>query len=435
MENLEKVNKLGLTVKTTELEHGKEGQVISLLNVVDTENKLKEMAEKNKAIVVSRENLKDAEAGKKELRDSRLLLQKVMKQNQDFIKDVRKKNDECFQELIDIIEPEEKRLKEQIDAEKEKIAEEKRLKKEEELRKKLEIEKKIHNYESTIDALSKTVKTIEGKKEYVKFLNDLQDEIDADVFDDLSFEAKKIKAIGDGYLKVIDRNIEEEEKAQEKREEADRIIKEQEEKKRLLEEEKRKEAESVEKIKQDILNIRIKTLESQGFQVIDGFIKIGNVGRSLEDIKQMNEIDWYNLQSTLKAELDIQEKRNQKKVLEVKQESIEIWKTLQHKEIQLGAEEPRKFKGDYPTIEEIDSYKESNRVLNEIQRQNKANKVKGEIDTFKNEILEFFNTVGSKIRDTEFECQESRAILDNLMDRFSSSVDEVLGGVINNNQN
>jgi len=420
----------------------KEGDsgLIAIIDLDDTRARLEMVASKYQGLVITEDNYKK-EGGEAELvlRRFRYDLQKVRDHNKRKLLDAKKASEERLNELIGIIEPIERTLKSAIKEISDRKSEEKRLAKEAESKKKQEIENSISDFRTKVEAWGESFDTEEKMLKYGDMRRELSGLIEDEFFEELTFEAKEISAMADAYSgEIVDRVNKKKEQAEktrleeEEREKEEARIKEEVAKKEgeeIIKAKKRAEEEQV--MKEQVFEIRKPILISMGFdESEEGFRLTKSISVSKESVRDINEVDWYRTVSDLKEAIEAEKAKLEANKAELNAESKKMWADLNERYKELSGEK-KKFAGEYPTLAEIDAFRAIVKELSRIDRNKTAKIVKQEIEPYKDGVLNFFNEMGRKIREDNFQETSSRQILDHMMNQFSVVVDEVLGDVMN----
>lgn len=166
------------------------GSLIELKNNEETESKLKEVAEKFKDLKITTENLDEGKKAREEVRNFRYNIQSVLKHNNDLLNATKKTLKESSEKLIEIIEPTESRLHEQIQA----IENKKKIEKEEKERIENEritgISKKIAEFTSFLEIKFQIGKTEKDLSEFDSKLEEIENSLD--LLQEFRFEGEDI---------------------------------------------------------------------------------------------------------------------------------------------------------------------------------------------------------------------------------------------------
>lgn len=397
--------------------NGEDGEIIRLVDIEHTKEKLSKMAEKYQTLVITKDNYKKEGAeAERSLRDTRYLLQNVHKKNNKYLNEVKRQEKEVFDSLISVIQVVEDRLKGEISAIENVVKKEKEEKeKAEELRKK-KIEDNLAEWELNLGKMLGAIKNDEQLLEFDNSLNDLKDSFET--FEEFEFKAKRLHAVFTGRRSEAVNVIEEAKKLEED--------------KKKIEEEKAQLAAKKDKI----LNFRISQLKARGFEdnmmdhpsvmneSIDEYFKA-------ERILAADEVDW----TVILDEIDVKIKESQvnkdeeakKAVIDAKKKwndlidvfkgfggDIKVWKLK---------------KDEVPTDKDIEKLKVATEHLQAQKRLLKLQGVRNEIEPLQNEFLDFIAGFEKRVKEVEFKNPESKTILENLINRFEDVVNEVLGEV------
>lgn len=416
---------------------GEDGQFITLVDLEQTKVILTDLAEKYKGLEVTKENYKKEGAeAEKELRQTRYALQRIYKSNNAFLNDIKKSEKDTYDGLIELIEPQEKRIYDQVNAFKEIEAKAK----EEEARKEKERVEKIEQALKEAEfAMEKAIiqgKTQEDLADYDKFLEEFKNSFET--FEEMEFKAKRLHAIYTAKRSQLVTQIEEYEDLERKR-------KEQAEK-----DEKR--AEQLAKI----YEARKALLIKKGFELthLDTFMAFG-LEYSIKEVKDKDEVDWYDLVELIdekiakaKEEAEAKEKaekeereRKEKEEQERKEKEerdalIKARKDWDDMVIQYQAlgGEPKLWKlrkDEIPSKEEVADLVKALKDLHAQKRLLKQKEVKADIEPYKDEVLEFLKGLDAKISGEKFKNIESKTILENFKNRTLEVINEVFGEVYN----
>lgn len=417
---------------------GEDGQFITLVDLEQTKVILTDLAEKYKGLEVTKENYKkEGTEAEKELRQTRYALQRIYKSNNAFLNDIKKSEKDTYDGLIELIEPQEKRIYDQVNAFKEIEAKAK----EEEARKEKERVEKIEQALKEAEfAMEKAIiqgKTQEDLAEYDKFLEEFKNSFET--FEEMEFQAKRLHAIYTAKRSQLVTQIEEYEELERKR-------KEQAEK-----DEKR--AEQLAKI----YEARKALLIKKGFELthLDTFTAFG-LEYSIQEVKDKDEVDWYDLVELIdekiakaKEEAEAKEKaekeereRKEKEEQERKEKEerdalIKARKDWDDMVIQYQAlgGDPKLWKlrkDEIPSKEEVADLVKALKDLHTQKRLLKQKEVKADLEPYKDEVLEFLKGLDGKISGAKFKNIESKTILENFKNRTLEVVNEVFGEVYNN---
>lgn len=403
VKELSEIEKVLTPKKLKEYASGENGEFIKLVDVEQTKSLLLEIANKHKNIVVSRDNYKkEAKSAEKELRDARLALQRIHKSNNSLLNKAKKDEKELYESLIDIVSGEEKKIREKIDEIDSAIRKEKEEAELRERRKKEELESNIKKYELFFEGKISGGKTDSDLVEYNKKLDEMQENIDKDIYGEFGYKAIRVQAVYEGRRSELESRIESEKARAKEIEELN------------AEKEKR------EKQAEVALKFRLNHIEATGFKVEDE--------AEIEKIKGLSEVEWYDY---LEAFVDLAKEKKEKQKKDAK-EAIKkikgIWSDLVSKYIELGGgKNDFDIAGRVPTDKELEKLKSSISSLKERNLSIKKKGVKKEISYYQNRLLKTLSDLDKKRKEQEFEHEESKTIIDNLMTETEKVVNRVLG--------
>lgn len=429
---------------------GKEGQYIKLVDVQQTEDLLKDLAAKYEGLEVTEENYKkEALEAERELRNTRYALQRIQKANNKFLNEVKREEKEIFENLIGVIQPQEERLKSQID----KLEEaERKAKEEAERREKERIEKIENSLNAAKMALERALikgRTDEDLKEYDEFLADLKAKFET--FEEMEFKAQRIHAVYTGRRQELVKQINEAKELE--REKAELKRRKEIENQRIREEIKRRE---------ELFKKREEVLIKIGFQREVGAFKLGDLFYLLSEVKEANELDFFEIQQKAieeKEKVEQKKKEEEQKRAEALKAEEQRRKEKQKEKEQNKIKEARKAWDDMFTIfcglggdptkfrlksDELPSEKDVKRLRAEVDelhrkkreeeaemKKEKAEEVKAELNPFVNEILDFFGNVEKQVDKLNFKHEETENILKSFLRKSELLAKTVFGEVYN----
>jgi hypothetical protein len=405
---------------------GEDGQFIKLVDIDHTKQLLTDLATKYKDLKITKDNWKqEGVEGEKELRQTRYALQRIYKSNNAFLNDVKKSEKQTYDDLINVIEPHEKRVYDEVNAFKE-IA---KKEKEEADRKEKErvegIEKALKETEFALEKAVIQGKTQEDLIKYDEFLEDLKNRF-AD-FEEMEFQAKRLHAIYTAKREKLKEQVTNQEAlVKQMQENAEKEAKREEQKGKIYELRKDK--------------LLKKGLEFTHLNTFDGY----GVNITNEDVKQKDEIEWYEFLETLdekiqkqKEEQEAKEKQEQEAKDKAEKDALikarKDWDDLVTIYEGLGGD-PKVWKlkkDEIPSTGDIERLTKATRDLQIQKKTLKLKAVKDDIEPFKNNTLQFLKLIDETITATTFKNAESKSILENFKERTLEVVNEVFGEVYN----
>lgn len=438
-QGLVEVNDVTITTELKEIaKKGEDGQFITLVDLEHTKTILTDLSEKYKGLEVTKDNYKKEGAdAERELRQTRYALQRIYKSNNSFLNEVKNNEKATYEGLIELIQPQEKRIYDQVNAFKEIEAKAK----EEEARKEKERVEKIEQALKEAEfAMEKAIiqgKTQEDLAEYDKFMEEFKSSFPS--FEEMEFQAKRLHAIYTAKRSQLVTQVEEYEELERKR-------KEQAEK-----DEKR--AEQLTKI----YEARKALLIKKGFELthLDTFDGFG-LEITVEEVKTKDEVEWYEFieeAGDKVAEFLAEQERKAKEEAEAKEKAEKEEQERKEKEERDALIKARKDwddmviqyqalggdpklwklrKDEIPSSDEIADLAKALKDLHAQKRLLKQKEVKADIEPYKDEVLDFLKAMDEKISGAKFKNIESKTILENFKNRTLEVVNEVFGEVYNN---
>lgn len=188
-----------------ELIRESEGQLILLSDINEVREKLSEYKAKYHGIVVTRENYKEVAQYERTLRQIRYELQRVYNHNNSFINKAKKEYAELFDNLVEYIEPTEKRLAKEIKDIETAIKEEKERAEKEKKEREAKIIEELTAIEVKIERLVLTCDSPEKLHEYDKYASELENRTHE--FYEYEFKAKRLHAIMIGRRSEAEENM------------------------------------------------------------------------------------------------------------------------------------------------------------------------------------------------------------------------------------
>lgn len=416
---------------------GEDGQFITLVDIEETKTILTKLSERHKDLKVTKDNYKKEGAeAEKELRQTRYALQRIHKSNNGFLNDIKKAEKETYDGLIDLIQPQEQRIYEDIAVFKEQA---KREKEEAERKEKERVEKIEKTLKETEFALEKAViqgKTQKDVEEYDKFLEELANNFPT--FEEMEFQAKRLHAIYKAKREQLVKQVQEQEDLERRR-----VEQEEKDKKRAEQLEKIYIARKNHLIKKGFVITHLETFEGFGLEY------------TTNEVKEKDEVEWYELQEQVdnaitkakeeqeareKAEQEEKERkekeekeRKEKEEREALKKARKDWDDLVTIYEGLGGD-PKLWKlkkDEIPSSGDIERLTKATRDLQNQKKTLKLKAVKKDIEPFKNDTLEFLKEMETKIDGATFKNAESKSILENFKTRTLEVVNEVFGEVYN----
>lgn len=403
---------------------GEDGQFITLVDIEQTKTILSELSKKYKGLEVTKDNYKnDALKAEKELRQTRYALQRIHKSNNAFLNEVKRGEKETYEGLISLIQPEEKRIYTDISVFKEKAKREKEEVERKEKERIDRIEKTLKEAEFSLEKALIQGKTDDDIKKYDEFLDELKSQF-AD-FEEMEFKAKRLHAIYTAKRGGLEKQVREWQEMEEKR-------KEEAEKAKIRAEKALK-----------IFKARESYLIKKGLKQDNGNLTGHGLTYKEEEIKEKDEVEWYDIQEEVEKTILEYKKRKQeeekekkaekeKREIEALKDALKHWSDLLTIYKGLGGDVKlwKLKKNEIPSKKDVEELTKATKELHKKQKRIKLERVKKEIKPFKDEILNFIDEMEHKIDEAKFNHSETRSILKN----FTTSTKKIFNNVFNEEQ-
>lgn len=403
---------------------GEDGQFITLVDIEQTKTILSELSTKYKGLEVTKDNYKnDASKAEKELRQTRYALQRIHKSNNAFLNEVKRGEKETYEGLINLIQPEEKRIYTDISVFKEKAKREKEEAERKEKERIYRIEKTLKEAEFSLEKALIQGKTDDDIKKYDEFLEELKSQFSE--FEEMEFKAKRLHAIYTAKRGNLEKQVIEWQEMEEKR-------KEEAEKAKIRAEKALK-----------ILKARESYLIKKGLKQDNGNLTGYGLTYTKEEIKEKDEVEWYDIQEEVEKTILEYKKREQeaekekkaekeKREIEALKDALKHWSDLLTIYKGLGGDVKlwKLKKNEIPSKKDVEELTKATKELHKKQKRTKLERVKKEIKPFKDEILNFIDEMEHKIDEAKFNHSETRSILKN----FTTSTKKIFNNVFNEEQ-